>query len=291
MQKQMRMPQPPSHLRTRRLIGVSAAVLLGVIGVGIFQLSSTGVLTEPVVKPAINVTKPTDEGSITLVNSGGQAVVQTMQGAKDVPVPTTSPAVEKYRQLKSVYEEQVLDHLNPGEMAAFYVNDDEFNKLAKGLGYGQPYYYAFNPPVYLEYQEFEHDLREAGDFWTEIPSMLTSGYEFEQGTFKASFPDLATELNKKFQQLQQDDPIAQKLFVAKIDVDAVDSAEVTYRKGEEKIVINLSESKKMGNGASLIFILPGQTAEKWSITNNGKEAIFIAASQEKGAMSGMPRIV
>lgn len=283
MQKQTRMTKPPSRLRTtRRMIGVSAAVLLGVIGVGIFQLSSTGGLTETTITPAINVIKPTDEDSITLVNSGGQTVVQTIQGFKTIPVPTTSPALEKYTQLKSVYEEQVLNHLNPGEMAAYYVNDDEFNHLAKGLGYEQPYYYAFKPSIYSEYQEFEHDLRESGEFWPEIPSMLTNGYEFEEGTFKAQIPVSATELNKDFQQLQPDDPIAQELFVAKIDVDAIESAEVTYRKGDQKIVISLIESKKMGNGTDQLSIMPGQSAEKWAMTDSGKEAIFIAASQEQG---------
>lgn len=283
MQKQTRMSKPPSRLRTtRRMIGVSAAVLLGVIGVGIFQLSSTGGLTETTITPAINVIKPTDEDSITLVNSGGQTVVQTIQEFKTFPVPTTSPALEKYVQLKSMYEEQVLDYLNPGEMAAFYVSDDEFKKLAKGHGYEQPYYYAFNPPVYSEFEEFEHELREVGDFWPEIPSMLTSGYEFEKGTFKAQIPVSATEMNEDFQPLQPDDPIAQKLFVAKIDVDAIENAEVTYRKGEQKLELNLSENKKMGNGASQLYILPGQTAEIWSMTDSGKEAIFIAASQEQG---------
>lgn len=282
MQKQTRMTKPPSRLRTtRRMIGVSAAVLLGVIGGGIFQLSSTGGLTETTITPAVNVIKPTDEDSITLVNSGGQTVAQTIQGFKTIPVPTTSPALEKYVQLKSMYEEQVLDHLNPGEMAEYYVNDDEFNNLAKGIGYGQSYY-TFKPSVYSEYQEFEHDLRESGEFWPEIPSMLTNGYEFEEGTFKAQIPVSATEMNKDFQQLQPDDPIAQKLFVAKIDVDAIESAEVTYRKGDQKIVISLIESKKMGNGTDQLSIMPGQSAEKWAMTDSGKEAIFIAASQEQG---------
>ncbi|MNO65948.1 hypothetical protein D3C76_567250 [compost metagenome] len=285
MQKQKTVPQRTFYYRKRLLSGVSAAVLLGGLVFGVLQLSGLRGL-EQSTQSTIEISKPSD-GVITLMNSGGKAVVQTAQsvtGSKDKPTPNATSAIEKYQSLLTIYKEQVLAHLNAGEMAAYYVNDTEFTKLAKGLGYGNQLQYAFNPPVYSKYQEFVEELKGSGDFWSELPSTLTNGYEFERGTFNASTPDLETErANKEFQQLQKDDVIGRKLFVAKINVEAIESAEITYHKGNEKIPLSLSRSPLMGNNAQQVFILEGQTAEKWSLTNTGKEAVFIAASTAQGA--------
>jgi hypothetical protein len=285
MQKQEKSLPHPSRFRKRLLTGGFAAVLLGMIGIGVIQLSGLRGL-EHSGQSTIEITRPSD-GVITLVNSGGKAVVQTVQsvtGSKDKPTPNASSAIEKYQSLLTIYKEQVLAHLNAGEMAAYYVNDTEFTKLAKGLGYGNQLQYAFNPPVYSKHQEFVEELKGFGDFWPELPSTLTNGYEFERGTFNASTPGVETERgNKEFQQLQKDDAIGRKLFLARINVEAIESAEITYHKGNEKITLSLSRSPLMGNHAQQVFILEGQTAEKWSLSNTGKEAVFIAASSAQGA--------
>jgi hypothetical protein len=230
----------------------------------------------------MDITQPSD-GVITLVNSGGKAVVQTVHN--NTPVPTTSTAIEKYLSLLEIYKEQVLAQLNAGEMAAYYVNDTEFIKLAKGLGYGNQLQYAFNPPVYLKYQDFVNELKGTGDFWPELPSKLTNGYEFEQATFKAASPFGAIDTEYKemlgqFQRQAKTDHTGQKLFMEKIAVNAIESAEVSYHKGDQRITLSLMQSAFRGNPTQ-VSILEGQTAEKWSITGTGKEAVFIAASTEK----------
>lgn len=202
MQKQEKTIPHPSKFRKRLLSGVSAAILLGMIGFGALQLSGLGSLTELDSQSAIDITKPSD-GAIILVNSGGKAVVKTVH--YNTPVPSTSPAIEKYLSLLATYKEQALAHLNAGEMAAYYVNDAEFTKLAKGLGYGNQLQFAFSSPVYSKYQEFVKELKGTGDFWPELPSILANGYEFEQATFKAASPymSISTEYKEMLEQFQK----------------------------------------------------------------------------------------
>ncbi|CAH1054461.1 hypothetical protein [Paenibacillus pseudetheri] len=286
MQKQEKTLSHPSKFRKRLLSGVSAAVLLGMIGCGVLQLSGHEVLKEQGSRFGIDIIQPSD-GVITLVNSGGKAVVQTVH--YNTSVPTTSPAREKYLSLLATYKEQVLARLNAGEMAAYYVNDTEFTKLTKGLGYGNELQFAFNPPVHSKYQDFVKELQVAGDFWTDLPSKLANGYEFEQGTFNAASPYKSInteyqEILEQFQKKAKDDKTDQKLFMENITMDGIESAEVTYHKGNEKITLTLMQSAYMGY-TSQASILEGQTAEKWSLTNTGKEAVFIAASTEQGAQA------
>jgi hypothetical protein len=274
----------PSRYRKRILSGVSAVVLLGMIGFGFLQLSEYGGLTEHGSQSTIDITKPLD-GAVTLVNSGGKAVVQTVHN--NTPVPKVSPSIEKYQSLLATYKEQVLARLKPGEMAAYYVIDTEFTKLVKGLGYGNQLQFAFNPPAYSKYQDFVKELQVAGDFWPELPSMLANGYEFEQGTFNAASPYKSInteyqEILEQFQKKAKDDKTDQKLFMENITMDGIESAEVTYHKGNEKITLTLMQSAYMGYTWQA-SILEGQTAEKWSLTGTGKEAVFIAASIEEGA--------
>ncbi len=287
MQKQEKILPHPSRYKKRLLSGVSAAILLGIIGFGVLQLPGLGDLMEQGSHSTIEITKSSD-GDITLVNSGGKTVVQTVH-INPPPAPSTSPAIEKYLSILETYEEQALAHLNAGEMAAYYVNDTEFIKFAKGLGYGNQLQFAFASPVYSNYQEFVKELKAAGDFWPELPSALADSYEFEQGTFKAYFPDKDIdkeyqELLKLFQNKAKADTTGQKLFMKKIAVNAVESAEVIYHKGDQTIELSLSQSTYMG-GISQVSILEGQTAEKWSLTGTGKEAVFIAASPEEGAQT------
>ncbi|WP_449599617.1 hypothetical protein [Paenibacillus sp. Marseille-Q9583] len=283
MQKQAKILPHPSKFRKRLLSGVSAAVLLGMIGFGALQLSGLGGLKEHGSLSAIDITKPSD-GAITLVNSGGKAVVQTVH--YNTPVPSTSPAIEKYMSLLATYKEQVLAHLNAGEMAAYYVNDTEFTKLAKGLGYGNQLQFAFSSPVYSKYQDFVKELKGTGDFWSELPSILANDYEFEYATFKAAPPYWPIdkeykEMLEQFQKKAKVDKTGQKLFMEKIVVNTIESAEVTYHKEDQTIELSLSQSAYMG-GITQVSILEGQTAEKWSMTGTGKEAVFIAASTKKG---------
>ncbi|WHY20363.1 hypothetical protein QNH28_05005 [Paenibacillus sp. G2S3] len=290
MQKQAKILPHPSKFRKRLLSGVSAAVLLGMIGFGALQLSGLGGLTEHGSQSTIDITKPPD-GAITLVNSGGKAVVQTVH--YNTPVPSTSPAIEKYLSLLATYKEQVVAHLNAGEMAAYYVNDTEFTKLAKGLGYGNELQFAFSSPVYSKYQDFVKELKGTGDFWPELPSILANGYEFEQATFKAASPymSISTEYKEMLEQLQKkakDNKTGQKLFMEKIAVNAIESAEVTYHKGDQRITLSLMQSASRGYPTQ-VSILEGQTAEKWSMTGTGKEAVFIAASTEKGEQTWSSR--
>lgn len=290
MQKQAKILPHPSKFRKRLLSGVSAAVLLGMIGFGALQLSGLGGLTEHGSPSTIDITQPPD-GAITLVNSGGKAVVQTVH--YNTPVPSTSPAIEKYLSLLATYKEQVVAHLNAGEMAAYYVNDTEFTKLAKGLGYGNELQFAFSSPVYSKYQDFVKELKGTGDFWPELPSILANGYEFEQATFKAASPymSISTEYKEMLEQLQKkakDNKTGQKLFMEKIAVNAIESAEVTYHKGDQRITLSLMQSASRGYPTQ-VSILEGQTAEKWSMTGTGKEAVFIAASTEKGEQTWSSR--
>lgn len=290
MQKQEKTIPLPSKFRKRLLSGVSAAVLLGMIGFGALQLSGIGGLTEHGSQSTIDITQPWD-GAVTLVNSGGKAVVQTVH--YNTPVPSTSPAIEKYLSLLATYKEQVLAHLNAGEMAAYYVNDTEFTKLAKGLGYGNELQFAFISPVYSKYQEFVNELKGTGNFWPELPSILANGYEFEQATFEAASPYISIspeykEMLKQFQKKAKDDKTGQKLFMEKIAVNAIESAEITYHKGDQRITLSLMQSALRSNPTQ-VSILEGQTAEKWSITGTGKEAVFIAASTEKGEQTWSSR--
>lgn len=64
-------------------------------------------------------------------------------------------------------------------------------------------------------------------------------------------------------------------------MNAIESAEVTYHKGDQRITLSLMQSAFRGYPTQ-VSILEGQTAEKWSMTGTGKEAVFIAASTEKG---------
>lgn len=204
MQMQEKTIPLPSKFRKRLLSGVSAAILLGIVGFGILQLSEYGGLTEHGSQSTIDIIKPSD-GSITLVNSGGRVVVQTVHTNNSKPVATASPAIEKYQTLLATYNEQVLARLNLGEMAAYYVIDTEFTNLVKGLGYGNQLQFAFNPPVYSKYQDFVNELKLAGDFWPELPSILDNGYEFEQATFKAASPygSIDTEYKEVLEQFQR----------------------------------------------------------------------------------------
>ncbi|WP_339811909.1 hypothetical protein MKY63_05510 [Paenibacillus sp. FSL R7-0189] len=283
MQKQKEMPQHPSRFRKRVLTGVSAAVLLGIIGLGALQLSEHGKLSEQGSQFTIDITK-SQGGIITLVNSGGKAVVKTVHN--NTPDPTTSPAIEKYQSLSMTYKEQVLARLNTGEMAAYYVKDAELNKLELGLGYGNQLQFAFISPVYSKYQDFVKELKNVGDFWPGLPSSLADGYEFEQGTFNAAplYRSLDTEYEEILEQFQKKattDKTGQKLFMEKIAVNSIDNAEVTYHKGHERITLSLRQSAFRGYTMQ-VSILEGQTAEKWSVTGTGKEAVFIAAGTGKG---------
>lgn len=65
-------------------------------------------------------------------------------------------------------------------------------------------------------------------------------------------------------------------------MNAIESAEVSYHKEDQTIELSLSQSAYMG-GITQVSILEGQTAEKWSLTNTSKEAVFIAAGTEKGS--------
>lgn len=73
-------------------------------------------------------------------------------------------------------------------------------------------------------------------------------------------------------------------------MNAIESAEVSYHKGDQRITLSLMQSAFRGYPTQ-VSILEGQTAEKWSMTGNGKEAVFIAASTEQGRRLGLLRIV
>lgn len=282
MRKQGLPSQRPSHYR-KWIMGVGAAVLIGTIGYGLVQLTMGENLPEPDVRTAIEMEQPLNKNSIILLNSEGRAVLETVASApvaEDTPIPTTSPEIEKYISLVTNYEEQVKARLSEGEMAAYYVNDAELNELDKSSWYENQLHYAYNPIVYSVYQDYVDTLKSMRYVWPSLSSTLQGGYEFEQGLVVASHPYMGLdtefkELLQKFHEESEAGQTKEKLFMKKVPWDGIEQAEITYKRGKERITLNLAQIKNEGDHALEMIISAGETAEKWLY--NGKEAVFISA--------------
>lgn len=288
MRKQKVLSQRPSLYSKKWISGVGAAVLVGTIGYGIVQLTLSGNLPEPDARTTIEVNQPLNRDSITIMNSEGKVVLETVANApasEDRPEPTTSPEIEKYISLVNTYEEQVKARLSEGEMAAYYVNDAELNELDKSSWYENQLHYAYNPIVYSEYQDYVDTLKLMGDYWPSLPSNFEGGYEFDQGIVVASHPymGLDTEFKELFQKFHEEseaDKTGKKLFMKKVPWNAIEQGEITYKKGEQRLTLDLTRIINGGDNALQMTISAGETAEKWLF--NGKEALFISAVSENG---------
>ncbi|MEK3833641.1 hypothetical protein [Paenibacillus sp. FSL R7-0128] len=280
----------PAVQRGRRLAaGLCAVALLGLAGFSVLRnMTDEGVTGKA--HPIFAVIRQTEGQPLVLKDSGGRVVAQLRYAESKVYTPYigSSSARERYFKLREQYEQQAQANLQPGETAAYYVNDSELIALMNGLGYGKPLFFTSRTVTYTSYAKLSAAREQTGKWSFALPPERIGGLQFAEGRLFAKTPSafepeyrLALEaLKAKTEAAPDGNPLAATLW----PLENLASAEVIYRDGSQQLKLQLFWNNAATTGPSQIHVSPGQTAELW--TYEDKELLFIpgaGAGEENGS--------
>ncbi|AIQ45297.1 hypothetical protein R70723_04840 [Paenibacillus sp. FSL R7-0273] len=296
MVKQQTPPQLPAAKRGRRLkAGLCAVALLGLAGFGILRnVTDQGILGKEL-RPDFAVTRQTDGQVLALKDSSGRVVAQLRSSVWKAYTPSytgSSSARERYSKLREQYELQAQAALEPGEMAAYYVNDSELISLMKGLGYGEPLFFTHSSVQYNNYAQFSAAREQTGKWSLSLPPEAIGGFRFAEGRMSAETPSVfepqyqqvLKELKAKAESSPDGNPLAITLWTLKDFA----SAELVYREGGgQMLTLNVFWNNAVTTGPSQIPIYRGQTAEIWSFAD--QELLFISGAAGGEELNGVSK--
>lgn len=285
--------QRPALQRGRRLTaGLCAVALLSLAGFGVLRNMTDEGATGKVLQPDFAVIRQTEGQPLALRDSSGKIVVQVKKGVSKVYTPYvgSSSARERYFKLTEQYEQQAQEDLQPGETAAYYVNDSELIALMNGLGYGKPLFFTSKTVTYTSYAKLSAAREQTGKWSFALPPERIGELRFASGRLYAKTPssfepeyELTLEVLKaKTEGATDENPLAATLWPVK----GIASAEVNYQDGSQQLKLHLFWNKEATTGPSQIHVTPDEAAEKWSYED--KELLYIpgvGANNNGGSVS------
>ncbi|WP_339222580.1 hypothetical protein [Paenibacillus sp. FSL H8-0332] len=291
MTRQQMPAKRPAVQRGRRLAaGLCAVALLGLAGFSVLR-HVTDQETTGTLHPDFAVIRQTEGQPLVLKDNGGRIVAQVKNAELKVYTPAyigSSSARERFFKLREQYEQQAQADLQPGETAAYYVNDSELIALMNGLGYGKPLFFTSRTVTYTNYAKLSAAREQTGKWSFALPPERIGGLQFAEGRLFAKTPSafepeyrLALEaLKAKTEAAPDGNPLAATLW----PLENIASAEVIYQDGSQQLKLQLFWNNAATTGPSQIHVSPGQTAELW--TYEDKELLFIpgaGAGEENGS--------
>lgn len=280
----IRQPIPslrPAAQRGRRLAaGLCAAALLGMAGFSVLRHVTDQETTGKALQPDFAVIRQTEGQPLALKDSSGRIVAQVKKAELKVYTPPyigSSSARERFFKLREQYEQQAQANLQPGETAAYYVNDSELIALMNGLGYGEPLFFTSRTVTYTSYAQLSAARERTGKWSFALPPERIGGLQFAGGRLFAETPSafepeyrvVLEALKAKTEAAPDGNPLAATLW----PLEKIASAEVIYQDGSQQLKLQLFWNNATTTGPSQIHASPGQTAELW--TYEGKELLFI----------------
>lgn len=209
---------------------------------------------------------------VQIMNSKGEVIVETKEIIED----QYTPHAKTYDKLLSEYRERVQAQLKPGELVAYYINDDTLN------AYNQANMIKteFKPVVYSSYEELRKQFEITSGPLLAEPEYLPKGYSFTEGKLFASVTDgeasleSLKKLEPEFIQMADASTSGAKLFIKPLTWSKAGSAKAIYSNGKDTIDINAFIRKK--HPYSVITKYPkGVSVEK--LTAGGQEMVYMEA--------------
>lgn len=281
MTRQQMLPQRPVRQRGRRLAaGFCAMALLGAAGFGVVRnvLDDQGTAGRGM-HPDFAVIRQTEGQPLVLKDSGGRVVAQLRNAESKVYTPYigSSSARERYFKLKEQYERQAQAGLQPGETAAYYVNDSELIALMDGLGYGKPLFFTSRTVTYTNYAKLSAAREQTGQWSFALPPERIGGFQFAEGRLFTETPSsFDTEYRVVLEALKaktEGDPGGNPLAVSIWPLENIARAEAVYRDGSNQLALQISWDNTVTTGPVQIILSAFETAEIWSYED--KELLFI----------------
>lgn len=281
----------PALQRGRRLAaGLCAVALLGLAGFGVLRNMTDREIKGKALQPDFAVIRQTEGKPLALKDSSGRVVAQVKKAEPKVYTPYigSSSARERYFKLREQYEQQAQAGLQPGETAAYYVNDSELIALMNGLGYGKPLFFTSRTVTYTSYAKLSAAREQTGKWSFALPPERIGRLEFAEGrlftkvpsSFDSEYGVVLEALKAKTEAVQDGNPLAVTIW----PLENIERAEAVYRDGSNQLSLQISWDNTVTTGPVQIILSAGETAEMWSYED--KELLYIpGVSNENNAGS------
>ncbi|MEK4853658.1 hypothetical protein NST04_27705 [Paenibacillus sp. FSL H7-0756] len=274
----------PAVKRGRRLAaGLCAVALLGLAGFSVLRHVTDQETTVKAQQPDFAVIRQTEGQPLALKDNSGRVVAQVKRAEPKVYTPYigSSSARERYFKLSEQYERQAQAGLQPGETAAYYVNDSELITLMNGLGYGKPLFFTSRTITYTSYTQLSAAREQTGKWSFALPPESIGQLRFAEGrlftkvpsSFASEYGVILEALKAKTDAAQDGNPLAVTIW----PLEDIARAEAVYRDGRNQLALQISWDSTVTTGPSQIHVSPGQTAELW--TYEDKELLFISGAE------------
>lgn len=172
---------------------------------------------------------------VQIRDSKGRTVIEAVEAG-----PMYSSYPKAVSEQFEAYRQRVIKQLQPGQMLAYYINDDKLNVYDKA----SPIKFEFNG-TYDSYRDYLEKLRHIQAPQLKMPEYLPQGYVFRSGTISPRPPMRGDKDHSAYDQLQQ------KLL---------EKAAAT--KGTERLIVEpvewtstLGVSLNISNGSSFINVM------------------------------------
>lgn len=209
---------------------------------------------------------------VQIKNPKGEVIVET----KEIREDAYTPHAKTYYEMRSAYKEHVLALLQPGELVAYYVDDDMLNAYDTGNMVQSVY----KPLEHSRYEKFAKQLEATnGPLFVE-PKYLPKGLSFESGRVfpsvmegEASLENLK-KLEPEFIRTAESSASDSKLFLKPLSWNIAGSANARYANGEDMININAYVRKK---GTSSVTTMHPEDVIVEKLTVGGQEMVYMEA--------------
>ncbi|MBB3113814.1 hypothetical protein FHS18_005927 [Paenibacillus phyllosphaerae] len=215
---------------------------------------------------------------IEIRDRSGQVVMKTIDYPHYPPDATIS-------QQMSDYDERVKASLEPGEFAAYYINDEAINEYDKL----NPIKFVFQPVQYKTYAEFAEAQTAAKGPSIPMPAYVPEGLHLLYGQVHPKLPHSGEGENSTYSQVKQRlierasqaPTSADKLFMEKLDWTESGHSQLYFADEQGKIVGYILASFAMGSD---VWPQDGDVVEKVKIGEQ-QEGIYHQVAREDGLHS------
>ncbi|GGH21433.1 hypothetical protein [Paenibacillus segetis] len=145
---------------------------------------------------------------------------------------------EYFAQLLNKYLDELKKKLDPGELAVYYIKDEQINEADKW----NPLRYYYRPILHRNYDDLAKEMKETDAPFIQEPTFVPEGYIFESGNISTQFDYFANtpeyqnildELKGMAETSQEDKALFYKIVPWSKAVSTI----IKYQKGEHELTI------------------------------------------------------
>ena len=206
-------------------------------------------------------------------NSKGDVVLNTTK------TPAETGASQTYTSTYTQWNEEVIDRLQPGEYAAYYVKDDSMNQRNPS----NPVLFAYKPTELSSFSSLQDEIKRTEAPLFSNPTHLPDGYQFEFGYVYpvTAYPGMMTKkeyrsLTDKLMQQAKAAPEGENLFIQRLSWDKSDSSFARYARGNDYVNITVT---KYTSEVTKTTIMQNEQDSAEQLTIKGTKAYYIRASE------------